>query len=324
MRFLFLFIFSLIASSGAFAQGSCGGLFADGSTGLSVVQELTALAGRKLVTATNAGDLAGSIQRLGLEVFSHNQAAIISHERDNSMGMSSGRHEFLDKALNFRKLKQELKSGEIKFSVEPVHFLDNSPLHIFKGKFTRGEETFLSFEFRTNGLMAILHSSHRYRSDKILDFKAVSFVENSVKSISFGRMVLDSLGNSVTLSRAMNDPERVSWIRGESNQLGSKHYHQRVHFALNYYYFNHAPYIVQLPKVLLERLFEENKLEINAYDTRVEGSMGMSPLARTRFGVEVEFVITKDAIPEFMPYLSPAVRQNVLDFGEGYKHSGSN
>ena len=72
--------------------------------------------------------------------------------------------------------------------------------------------------------------------------------------------------------------------------------------------------MAQVPKQLLEKLLAEKKLEVNSYDTIEARPNGMPDVARTPFGLEIEFVFSREAAQELMPYFSPAVRQGVLDF----------
>jgi hypothetical protein len=315
MKILILLTLSFFSITGAFAQGTCEGFFAQAPAETAFAQTIASLAHKNLLTSTNSDQHLKNIKTLSLKIFDLNREPLLEEARNTMLYSSRGDHRFVDPALTYEALLKELQDGSIVFSIAPERFLKKSNLHVFKASFHRGKEEVLAFSIRTNGVAAFLDCSFRYRSAQRMEYQAVALQGSRLLSADMSRVVLDSLGDSVTLSRAMDSMERQIWIRGESDFLGSRRYHQRIHFALNYYYFNKfSPYMVQIPKQLLEKFLAEGKLEVNSYDTLEARPTGMADVARTPFGLEIEFVISQDAAKEIAPYLSPAVRQGVLDF----------
>lgn len=315
MKFVVFLTFSFFFTTGALAQGTCEPLFGDNTTEASMSQSIGALAAKTALTKDNSAQFQKNIEELSMKIFKLNRKTLLEEARNTLLYSSRGDHRFLDPAFSYTVLMKELREGSIRFTVKPEKFFNKSHLHAFNVSFNRGREEVLSFSIRTNGIVAFIDCSYRYRAEDMMDYQAVAFSGDQIVNTSMGRIILDSLGDSVTLSRAMEAMERNTWIAGESEHLGSRRYYQRIHFALNYYYFNKfSPYMVKVPKQLLEKLFTEKKMEVNSYDTLEARGNGMPDVARTPFGLEVEFVISREAAAELMPYFSPAVRQGVLDF----------
>lgn len=315
MKFMILLTLSLFFSTGALAQGTCEQLFESSSAEVSISQSLGALAAKPALTKENSAQFQKNIEELSMKLFKLNRKPLLEEARSTLLYSSRGDHRFLDPAFSYTVMMKELREGSIRFNVTPEKFFNKSHLHAFRVSFNRGREEVVSFSIRTNGIVAFIDCSYRYRSEDVMDYQAVALSGGEIINTSMGRIILDSLGDSVTLSRAMDSMERLTWIKGESEYLGSRRYYQRIHFALNYYYFNKfSPYMAQVPKQLLEKLFADKKMEVNSYDTIEARENGMPDVARTPFGLEVEFVISREAAQELMPYFSPAVRQGVLDF----------
>lgn len=315
MRFVILLTLSLFLTTGALAKGTCESIFDGNTAEVSTSFNIGALAAKTILTKENSAQFKKDIEDLSMKIFKLNRKALLAEARESNLYSSRGDHRFLDPAFSYTALMKELRDGSVTFSVTPEKFHNKSHLHTYRVSFNRGREEIVSFSIRTNGLVAFIDCSFRYRSQDLMDYQAVALSGGEIINTSVSRVVLDALGDSVTLSRAMDAMERQIWIKGESEYLGSRRFHQRIHFALNYYYFNKfSPYMATVPKQLLEKLLAEKKLEVNSYDTIEARPLGMADVARTPFGLEVEFVITSEAAKELMPYFSPAVRQGVLDF----------
>lgn len=315
MKFVILLTLSLIFATGAWAQATCESLFDSAPPAPSASFNIGALASKKLLTEENRAEFQKDIEKLSLKIFNLNRKALLEEARSTSLYASRGDQRFVDPALSYGVLMREMREGKIVFAVRPEKFFKKSHLHVYNVSFFRGREDVVSFSIRTNGLVAFIDCSYRYRSTDLMDYQAVAKDGDTLISTSMSRVILDSLGESVMLSRAMDSSERRMWIEGESEYLGSRRFYQRIHFALNYYYFNkYSPYMAKVPKELLETLLNEKKMEVNSYDSLEARPTGMADVARTPFGLEVEFVMSQDAAAALMPYFSPAVRQGVLDF----------
>ena len=315
MRFVVLLTLSLFFASGALAGGTCESLFDDATPSNSLSLDIGALASKKTLTQENRVEFQKNIEALSIKLFKLNRQALLEEARSSSLYASRGDQRFVDPALSYGTLMREIREGSILLSVKPEKFFKKSHLQPYHVTFVRGREEVVSFSIRTNGIVAFIDCSYRYRSSDLMDYQAVAMRNDEIISASMSKIVFDSLGDSITLSRAMDPTERQIWIAGESEHLGSRRFYQRIHFALNYYYFNkYSPYMAVVPKSLLEKLFAEKKLEVNSYDSIEARFNGMADVARTPFGLEVEFVISREAAQELVPYFSPAVRQGVLDF----------
>lgn len=315
MKTLILLTLIFYFTTSALAQGTCESIFDGNTAEVSTSLNIGALAAKTALTKENSTQFKKSIEDLSMKIFRLNRRALLEEARNTNLYSSRGDQRFLDPAFSYTALMKELRDGSVTFNITPEKFHNKSHLHVYRVSFNRGREEIVSFSIRTNGLVAFIDCSYRYRSQDLMDYQAVAFSGGEIINTSMSRVILDSLGDSVTLSRAMDSMERQLWIKGESEYLGSRRFHQRIHFALNYYYFNKfSPYMATVPKQLLEKLFAEKKLELNSYDTLEARPTGMAEVARTPFGLEVEFVITSEAAKELVPYFSPAVRQGVLDF----------
>lgn len=174
-----------------------------------------------------------------------------------------------------------------------------------------------SFRIRTNGRVAFIAESWRYRifkSETPKYFRAVYFENGELKSADQGEAILSSLPDSIHLSRSMSWTERQRWLNGEDfwSQFG-----QKIHFAPNYYKFTTEPYLIPFTKRELLEYYQNGQLEVNTYDHI--GGTKPPQLVWTNLGLEFELVfVGKQTVEKIKPKMREHLRQEQFSFPKVY------
>jgi hypothetical protein len=124
---------------------------------------------------------------------------------------------------------------------------------------------------RSNGKVAFLDSTWKYRKNKVIvvkKYKTVYFENDKIKSADQGETILNSLPEKFQMSRNMSSKERDNWVN-EKPYFPSPSYGNRVHFMPNKSRFqkNWEPYYIQMSKKDLLEFYHRGEVEINVYES---------------------------------------------------------
>lgn len=167
-----------------------------------------------------------------------------------------------------------------------------------------GKTAVQPFYFRTDGRRAFISSSWAlFQRHNVKGFIGVSRDQNgSLSTFDQTAHVLETLPDQVILSRSMSKEEDFLWKKGLIQKIETENQNHsgysekaapRTAFALNYYAFNsRAPQLYAFDKKTLLELHHRGLLIVNTYeDLGNSPTLGMAPIARTPFGLEVEVVV---------------------------------
>lgn len=248
-------------SSTVFASKRCGALFSDSKT--PVIKGLFAILKNDQVAASERRikELAKAL--FEANVFEGSGAAKKFNYKEQTYELIRSELLAIEQtgadARGYQEFKVMLNVTEKLKKDEPLYGK-------LAGEVSQVQET---FRIRTNGQVAFLHNTwtnrpHSIRAQKALEYKAVYFDGNQIKSADQGEIIISSLPDSFNLSRAMSEKERLLWL--DEKAFASPGYGQRIHFAPQYFYFNRMPYFIPVTKKQLFEAYRRGEVEINTYE----------------------------------------------------------
>lgn len=262
------------------------------------------------------------LQEHGVELLKANLNALL-HEKWSTFGhLPKVERDRLMGIYRPFKVKEDLAAGILKVVVTPEATLQTTPLSLYRVQLKRGNWVDMDFRIQSDGRISLLADSFKFRQAKQMKYRGFAESERGRLNFDVGELVLQSLPQEVQLSRSMNETERMLWLEGRNESLGSAGFNHKVHFAYKFYeFFGESPYIVKLPKEVLVKLYNEKALELNSYEVKENNSFfGMPHFAQTTFGLNFELVFFREAIPQIQPYLAEHLRQGILPFGPDKNH----
>lgn len=171
-----------------------------------------------------------------------------------------------------------------------------------------------SFQIRSNGKVAFLHESWRFRlKDQTQHYTMAYIKDGRLYNDQQTEFILSTFSDDFFLSRDMGRKERERWLNGQEfysdGMFGAK-----VHFGVHYFRFkDYQPYMVKFTRDELIQAYLADGLEINSYDHI--GDNRTYRLVPHQMDLELEVVfIGKNGIDFLKPKLKEALRQDVLGF----------
>lgn len=224
----------------------------------------------------------------------------------NAAVVSSGETSFIRGATEFTRIEL---TYEI-MAIGPSRYAT----YVFQGTGINkdGTQTYFTHLVRSNGQVAFLNSTWRFRerSNSVPKaFNIVYFDGDEIKIADQANAILQTLPEDVTISRTMGENEMNFWLSGRSN-FESKLYGARLHFFPDRSRFKPEiePVFLTMPREKLLEFYRRHELEINIYeeDRGVELQMDL-----THVPLGVEFVFSgKAGIEQIAPYLKEQILES--------------
>lgn len=195
----------------------------------------------------------------------------------------------------FRKLAE---ANDITETLKPITTFDE----IYKIRRARGSHYYV-VEFNDsgvvhmlfNGRVAFLGSSHFFDKDQPKQMKAI-YVDNEghLNTISQEQVFLDSLPDTFSVTRCMQDIERSYWQWGFYRSAVDLTWHQSIHFAFNEFLFrdDFNCYKFQMNNSTLRKLHKKKLVRFNTYEFhQFVPEYGMKPESFSPFSIPFEIVV---------------------------------
>ena len=170
------------------------------------------------------------------------------------------------------------------------------------------------FQIRSNGKVAFLHESWRFRLNNQTQHYTMAYIKNGrVHNDNQTEFILSTFANQFYLSRDMGRKERNRWLNGE-DFFADGLFGQKVHFGVHYFRFkDYQPYLVQFTRDELIDSYLQNAMEINSYDHISDNRK--YKLVPHEMDLELEVVFIGNTGIDFLkPKLREALKQDVLGF----------
>lgn len=193
------------------------------------------------------------------------------------------------------------------------------PYFVATLKCTDHEKTLFddSLEFRSNGHAAFIARSYRFSRYSPRFFMSYLDQHGFAKAHDQTAVIIGDLDKFQFVSRTMAKEEYSHWKSGNLNLI-QQHFaytrfgdgRLRTFFALNYYEYHttnsKVSAIMKLPKDILYDLYSNGHIEVHTYEDSENYGLpdGLSPEARTSFGLEVELVVLdQEGREKILPFM---------------------